>query len=63
MKVLQQPFFAVFYVLYVVYAVVLYRIITFSSSFGHSKADRERTHGLAVEKLWRFFRYAAFFSE
>ena len=63
MKVLQQSFFAVFCLLYVVYAVVLYRIMTFSSSFGHGKADREETHGLVVEKLWRFLHYAAFFSE
>ena len=37
---------ALFCVLYAVYAVVLYRIMTFSSSFGHGKADREETHGL-----------------
>ena len=63
MKVLQQSFFAYFFGFYAVYAVVLYRIMTFSSSFGHGKADREETHGLAVEKLWRFLHYAAFFSE
>ena len=31
--------------------------------FVHSKADREASHGLAVENFLSFIRYATFFSE
>ena len=60
MKVLQQSSFCA---LKQFWDCVLGTQRWFSACFVHSKADREASHGLAVENFLSFIRYATFFLE